>query len=404
MGWGIERMSMTKAGDRTAEHVVHEAVGPAFSGVEAGAAIAIGVVSLLIAGELSVLLGGLADEHRLSASGIGIAAAIEALTMGIVAGLAGVFLKARRLRLLGVGATLALALVDLSTIRMHDNGILAVRAVAGIPEGLLLWITIGMIARTATPERWSAVLFTALTSAQLAVATAFSVVILPRFGVNGGFIFLAVVSLVGLGIACFIPDQYPPLPEEGQANGGAPPPRGWIALVATFIYVAAAGAVGIYLVPLAHQAGLSADIARSALPLSLAAQILAGVLAMVVAGRVHYFMIFVAGTVASLALWSVYEFAAPAWLFVTATVGFGFVAIFVSPFLVPMTIEADPSRRAAVQSGAAQLLGAAFGPFVASLAVDDHHARGAIWLGAGLLVAGMAMIAGLHFTARAVEA
>jgi len=397
-------MSTTQALGPDEEHVVHEAFGPAFTGVEAGAAIAIGVVSLLIAGELSVLLGGLADEHRLSASGIGIAAAIEALTMGIVAGLAGVFLKARRLRLLGIGATLALALVDLATIRMHDNGILAVRAMAGIPEGLLLWITIGMIARTATPERWSAVLFTALTAAQLAVATAFSVVILPRFGVNGGFVFLAVVSLVGLGIACFVPDEYPSLPDDGQANGGAPPTRGWIALVATFIYVAAAGAVGIYLVPLAHQAGLAAEVARSALPLSLAAQILGGVLAMIVAGRVHYFMIFVAGTVASLTLWAVYGFAAPAWLFVAATVGFGFVSIFVSPFLVPMTIEADPSRRAAVQSGAAQLLGGAFGPFVASLAVDDHHARGAIWLGAGLLVAGMAIIAGLHFTARPVEA
>ena len=385
------------------EHVVHEAFGPAFSSLQAGAVIAIGVVSLLIAGELAILLGGLADEHRLSASGIGLAATFEALTMGIATGLAGVFLKARHLRLLGVVATLALALVDLATIRLSGEGILVVRALAGIPEGLLLWITIGMIARTETPERWSAVLFTALTAAQLAVATVFTAFVLPRFGANGGFISLAAISLIGLVIVCFIPNHYPPLPDAGQANGGAPPLRGWIALIGTFIFVSSTGAVGIYLVPLAHQAGLSAGVAQTGVTVSLAAQILGAALAMVVAGRVHYFLIFVVGTVATLVLWAVYGFAAPVWLFIAATGALGFVSIFVTPFLVPMTIEADPSRRAAVQSGAAQLLGGAFGPFVASMAVDDHHARGALYLGVGLLVAGMAIIAGLHFTSRPAE-
>jgi MFS family permease len=386
------------------EHVVHEAFGPSFSGVEAGAAIAIGVVSLLIAGELAVLLGGLADEHRLSASAIGLSAALEAVTMGIATGLAGVFLKPRRLRLLGIGATLVLALIDLATIRLHDNGILAARAAAGIPEGLLLWITIGMIARTATPERWSAVLFTALTIAQLAVATALAALVLPRFGANGGFILLAVVSLAGVVIALFVPDHYPPLPDEGQANGGAPPPRGWIALVATFIFVSSAGAVGIYLEPLAHQAGLSAGVAQTALSVSLAAQILGGALVTILAGRIHYFAVFVVGTVVTLGMWAVYGFAAPAWLFIASTAGLGFVNIFLSPFLVPMTIEADPSRRAAVQSGAAQLLGGAFGPLLASRVVDDTHARGALYLGVVLVLVGLAIIAGLHFTARRAPA
>jgi predicted MFS family arabinose efflux permease len=382
------------------EHVVHEAFGPSFSPVEAGAAIAIGVVSLLIAGVLAVLLGGLADEHRLSSANIGIAAALEAVTMGVVTGLAGVVLKARRLRLLGVCATLALALIDLATIQLHDNGILAIRALAGVPEGLLLWITIGMIARTEVPERWSGVLFTALTAATLAVAVAFTVWVLPRFGANGGFVFLAVVSLAGLVIARFLPDRYPPLPEAGRANGGAPPLRGWIALIATLIFVSSTGAVGIYLEPLAHQAGLSAGVAQTALSVGLAAQLPGAALATAVAGRVRYYTIFLIGTAVALATWAIYGFAAPAWLFIAATAAQGFIGIFVTPFLVPMTIEADPSRRAAVQSGAAQLLGGAFGPLVASMAVDDHHARGTLYLGAALILAGTAIITWLRFTAR----
>jgi MFS family permease len=382
------------------EHVVHEAIGPALSGLEAGAAIAIGVMSLLIAGVLAILLGGLADEHRLSAQDIGISAALEALTMGVSTGLAGVFLKPRRLRWLGIGASLLLAAADFSVIHVHGQGVLVARTIAGVAEGLLLWITIGMIARTETPERWSAVYFTALTAAQLAVATFFTAGFLERFGPNGGFMFMAAVALIGVVISFFVPDRYAPLPHEAEALGGAPPLRGWIALVATFIFVASTGAVGIYLVPLAHQAGLSAVVASTAISASLAAQIPGSALAMVVAGRVNYFSIFVIGTLVALATWAVYGFSAPAWLFIAVTTLQGFVGIFITPFLVPMTIEADPSRRAAVQSGAAQLLGGAFGPFLASQAVDDHHARGVIYLGAGLALAGMAIIAGLRFTAR----
>jgi predicted MFS family arabinose efflux permease len=382
------------------EHVVHEAVGPPLTPVEVSAAIAIGVVSLLIAGVLAVLLGALTDEHRLSASGIGLTAMIEALTMGLTAGLAGVFLKPRRLKWLGAGATIALAAADLSVIYLHGNGVMAARGVAGITEGLLLWITIGMIARTETPERWSAVLFTALTASQLAVSTVFTAGLLARFGANGGFIFLAGVSLIGVVIAFFVPDRYAPLPHEAEAAGGSPPPRGWFALAATFVFVSASGAVGIYLVPLAHQSGLNATVAQTALSASLAAQIPGSILATIVAGRVRYFGIFVVGTLVALATWAIYGFAAPAWLFIAGTTLQGFVGIFVTPFLVPMTIEADPSRRAAVQSGAAQLLGSAFGPFVASMAVDDHHARGTLYLGAGLVLAGMGMITWLRFTAR----
>ena len=50
---------------------------------------------------------------------------------------------------------------------------------------------------------------------------------------------------------------------------GAPPPRGWFALLATVVIVAANGAVSVYLEPLAHQAGLSANVARLALFVSL---------------------------------------------------------------------------------------------------------------------------------------
>ena len=92
---------------------------------------------------------------------------------------------------------------------------------------------------------------------------------------------------------------------------------------------------------------------------------------------------------------------APAWLFIAANAAAGIFGLFLAPFLVPMTIEADPSRRAAVQSGAAQLIGGAMGPLLASRVVGAGSVHGALWLGAGLTLAGLAVVAWLHFTASA---
>jgi MFS family permease len=85
-------------------------------------------------------------------------------------------------------------------------------------------------------------------------------------------------------------------------------------------------------------------------------------------------------------------------MFLVASTAFGFLWIFASPYLTPLAIEADPSRRAAMLGPGAALLGCSAGPFLASLVVSDTDVRGCLWLGAGLAVLSMAIIAGLHLT------
>jgi len=78
----------------------------------------------------------------------------------------------------------------------------------------------------------------------------------------------------------------------------------------------------------------------------------------------------------------------------------GLAAFVAGPFLVPMTVEADPSRRAAMQSGAVQLLAGAFGPLLASLVVSDGKVRGVLILAAVLQGAGLTVATMLHRLAR----
>jgi hypothetical protein len=379
-------------------HAVHEAVGADLSAEEAASTISLGVVSLLVAGVLPALLGSFADEHRLSASAIGLAATLEALTMGGTTAIAAMALPPRHLRTIGIVASLALALLNLAGLGAGQTMILASRLLAGVPEGVLLWITVGMIARSETPERWAGVFFTASTAAQLVLALAFAFIVIPRFGGDGGLITLALCTLSGVGASLWCPKAYAPLP--GSHDGaGSPPLRGWFALAATFIFLAAPGAIGIYLQPLAHEAGLSADVARTALWVSLAAQIAGAATATALAGRVRYLEAFIVTSVVWAVAWTLFGLHVSASVFVLANTAAGFVYVFVSPFLVPMTIEADPSRRAAVQSAGAQLLAAAFGPFLSSQIVSDANVHGSLFLGGVLLAIGLSMIVALHVIA-----
>jgi hypothetical protein len=286
------------------EYAVHEAVGPSLGRVPAAACIGVGVNSLLVLGVLPVLLGALADEHRLTASGIGLCAMLEILAMGVSTAAMGLIKRPRRLRLIGAAASLALAGLDLMSMAPGSCALLALRAGAGAAEGVLLWITVSMIVRTVTPERWAGVFFTAQTFAQLLLAIAFAVWAIPRFGAAGGYAALAGCALLGVVPAFLAPDDFAPLViPAGQ--GEAPPMRGCIALVAILVYISAGGAVGVYLEPLAREAGLRADDARTALWVSLVGQVTGGALATALAGRVRYYTVFVVVTLVYLATWMV---------------------------------------------------------------------------------------------------
>jgi hypothetical protein len=381
----------------TDDHLVHEVVGAPLTAVEAGVAIALGVVALLLAGSMPVLLGALASEHRLAITQIGVTAMGEALTMGLAAAGFGALVKPARLRLIGLVAVLALAAINLAMVWAGGLEVMGLRAMAGVAEGVLLWITIGMIARSETPERWAGVFYASLTLCQFILTGVLTAVVVPHWHASGGFALAAGLVLLSAPIALFGRDRYAPLP-DGATTAGAPPPRGWVALAASLLFAAAFGAVAIYTVPLARQAGLSEGVAGAGITAALATQILGGAAATALAGRAHYFTVFVFCTLATIAGWVVFMFWPPAWLFIIAAMAVGFVYMVATPFLVPMLIEADPSRRAAVQSGGAQLFGAALGPFLASRVVGEHNVHGAVVLAAVLLLAGLSILGALHLT------
>jgi hypothetical protein len=337
----------------------------AFSPAQSRAAIVAGVMALLASGLMPLLLGALCDEHRISAQGIGQLGAIETLSMAVTTALASIFLPPQRLPAVGMGAALLLIIGNLATVGAAGGWLMTVRGLAGVPEGLLLWIAIGLIARSDRPERRAGVLFTLMAAAQLAVAILATTLVMAQFGVDGVYILLAASSLFGATLFVKLPARYAPLADSEMA---APPSlKGAAALFATFLFQALVAGVSIYLVPLATEAGVGAGAAQLAIAVALAAQIAGGGLAIALSGRVNHLN-------------------TPSWLFVVASGALGLFAVLILPFFVPMTINADPSRRSAVHLGAAQLFGSALGPLIASLFVRGSDSRGVIIVCAALLV------------------
>lgn len=354
------------------------------------AILVVGVIGVLIAGLQPQLLGALAAEGRLSAMALGVLASLELLAMGIAAGGTGLVLGAASLRSLAAGALLVSGALDLLTPFLDGGAIFAARIGAGLAEGVLIWVAIGFIVRSAQPERWSGFYLAIQTVAQFAVAALLGLFVLAHAGSAGGFSLLGAVTLAGLLAVPWMPRAYPPL-APGNEGGGAPPARGFIALGGVLLSLAFIVAVWVYIEPVEHYRGVSAATAQLAEPLSLAMQVLGAVAATVLAERLA-----ARATIAVVALANLIILATLAWgpvgAFLPATALFGFLWMFVLPFQIPLVIAADPTRRAAALIGGAQLTGSSLGPLTAAMLVNDVDPLPVLWFGAVCAAAGAAVL------------
>jgi hypothetical protein len=378
-------------------------IGPRPTALQFSAVMFVGVTGIMIAGLQPLLLGALEQEHRLSPVQLGQAATAELLTIGLAAFIAGAALKPHHLRLYAIIASLALAAIDVATPYVEGGMVTLMRGAAGVPSGVLIWITTALIARSPTPARWSGVYLTVQTLAQFVMATLLSQAVLPTWGSDGGWIGLAAFCVLTAVAALAMPARFAPLPKT-ESNSSLPGVRGWIALLSAFLYSAFTIAVWVYTEPLSRQAGHDPGVNRLAVSISLACQVAGGAAATVLAGRINWlWTTLIAAALNVAVVVALFMLPGPN-EFLILTGVFGFLWLFVLPFLVPMVIEADPTRRAAVLIGGAQILGCSFGPFFASMLVSDTDSRGALVFGGACMVVAIVLAFGLHqFRVRAAK-
>lgn len=361
-----------------------------FSRQAIAAIFVVAVIGVLIPGLQPQLLGALLAEGRISTAALGGLATVELLAMGMAAAGAGLVVRDASLRMIAACALAATATLDFLTPSATGGAIFAARIVAGLAEGVLIWIAIGFIIRTASPERWSGFYLAIQTLAQLGLATVLGVM---AASASAGFALLGAVTLAGLAAIPWLPHAFDRLEAQDDA-GRMPPARGILALLGVLLYLAFVVSVWVYVEPLASGSGIDARTIHLIAPIALGMQVVGAAAATWLAGRLppRRLVATVAGI--NLGLLALMASAPSAAIFVAAVAAFGFLWLFVMPFQIPLVIAADPSRRAAGLIGGAQLTGSSLGPFAAGLLVGDTNVFPVLWFGAACAVMGVAIMIG----------
>jgi hypothetical protein len=363
-------------------------IGPRPSAIELGAILFVGTIGILIPGVQPIVLGALLEAQHIDLAQLGHASTSELLCMGGGAALAAALLAPRHLRAIGFVTSLVMAAGNWATPYLSGETVTVMRAVTGAAGGILIWVTSCMIARSSTPDRWAAIWLAVQTLAQLLFGFAMSDWAQPLWGAVGDFQMLALGSVIAAAASLLLPRAFVDLPKSEHATSasGIPSLRGVAGLLVGFLFMMFIVSVWVYYEPIARDAGLSSKVSDNATLLSLGCQVLGATTAAVFAGRLRWYPILIGCAILDLGLvWILGTRPSEALFLIDAAV-FGFIWLFILPVEVPMLIEADPSRRAAVLNGGVNLLGGSLGPSIAAELVAPDNMRGALWLAAGCLV------------------
>lgn len=355
------------------------------------ACMVVGTVALMILGIQPVLLGGLTRAHWLTEAQLGPLATVEVLSIALGSAIGPAFLRSGGMRLKTALLSLALAGTNLAVYAVHSALMLdAVRAVAGLLEGLALGATLVITIQNSRPDRLNALFLALSTLPQSVMAYLLPTWITPRFGPEGGFAVLAILSLVSAGAAFFLVDSAPrpPVETRGRTNWAWPV---LAALTAVAFQNAAIGGSWDYIELLADQHHFPASLAGLAVSGGLLFQV-AGAFAVAAWGARFPFRgaLFV-GSLCQSGVIALLAMAHTPLLYIAPALSFGLFWLAMSPFQVRLLIHLDPSRGAALMLTAVTLVGLSAGPSISALGVRGADVTGAFWIASGLMAVGCAL-------------
>ncbi|MCP3734010.1 hypothetical protein M9979_03855 [Sphingomonas sp. RP10(2022)] len=375
--------------------------GPREQPLGMAALLVLAVVGMEITGVQPILLGALVAEGRLTNAQLGLATTAEFFTLATVLSLAGALLRPVRLRLIAAIAAIVVIAMDLLVSRLSGTSIIVARGMAGVAEGLLVWMPACMVARAPNAAFWSAASLTLQCTTQLLFAAVLPVTLMASHGADGGFAALAALTLVALAMTPLLPNAFAPLTADHATHRASPipGPAGIAALAAVFLMAAFAIGLFAYFGLLASESGLSPATLGIAVSAVLGAEIAGGIAATLCA-RLRYFTALLICLVAYAIVIAALHFRLAATPFILTGALFGFFQVFLMPFQLPLVIESDPSRRAAIVLPGVQLFGAATGPFICSFFVTSSDSRGALTACVIFLAVALAIVAPLHLAHR----
>ena len=363
---------------------------PGFSQAEISVVVSIGIIAGVIPALQPILLGGLLEAGQLTAEQIGRAGMVEGLGMLLGSFLATLFLPPRFLRPLSMLALAFMVFANGSTASASGNTVLLLRAMNGVASGVILWVLVGMLTRASDGARLFAIYVTAQAILATALSWAMSLLILPHFGIAGGYWLIAGLALLLLiPAALFLPRSYVPL---AAGRIVLPTALGLAGLVAILCFLAGILALWVYFVPLAAGLGHDSKTAGLIVSSAIAVQIVGGLCAIWAAGRWSGASITIMSALGcALAVCALMFFGTNTVLLILAASLISFFWMFAPPSHLPFLLRLDPGGKSAAFISVAQIGGLSLGPLIASFAVTGSDPSGAAWVALLLLLMGAAI-------------
>ena len=255
----------------------------------------------------------------------------------------------------------------LSILSTTPMTMIGVRTLHGLVGGLLIGTGMGVIGRTANPDRsFGMLLFVQFGLGGLGVM--FLPRLVPLYGVAPLFLSLALFSLVTLCMMPFLPDYPPrsvaaPIKKAGTVQ--------WTPLVLTIsaLFLCQAANMGLlaYIFRLGTESGLSRDMTSGALGLATWVALAGPLLVMVLGRRFGRFPLLLAGMLLTLGGNALFHWSQFGEIYLLANCATGITWGLVVPYLFGMTAEFDGTGRTAAAASVISKLGLASGPLVASM-------------------------------------
>lgn len=366
-----------------------------------GASIVLGSAALMVLGVQPILLGGLIAAGRISEAGLGQVALAEVAALALGSCLGPILMNNGAMRASAALASLVLALANLGTCWASDVVmLLGIRALAGFAEGLMLGAAVVVMTYTRHPDRIAGLFLGLQTAPQMVAALVFPAMLLPRFGVNSGYVALAVLALIGSAAAFMITDRVVTRPNASKARLKWSPAL-VLTLAALICQNAGIGAAWNYSERLATQHGLSPTLAGLSLSASLLCQIIGSLTVAWIGWRLPFRVMLIMGAAAQSGIILMMTIGGAPMLYVIAVCLFGLFWLALQPYQVNQAIAVDGTRFLAVMLTPIALIGFSLGAFLVSFVMPNGDVLPGFWAAAVLLISAAACYAAARPQARA---
>lgn len=367
------------------------------------ASVFIGSTGMLIFGVQPLLYGAYVHAGRISEAGLGFLASIEiaAVAVGSTLGI----LASRRVPLAAIGLA-GIALLAFANLGMEGLPLYIARLTAGLGSGLTVVLAARAIAAERNVNAASGLFMFLQAASQYLILQYFS---LGRDAPSASSVQMAmsIAAFVAVLALPAVPARFAQAEceDDEAAAGGAPPPRGFLALGATGLFLGAVVGIWAYLGLWLETRGASSAQVAPMLTASMVGQMAGALIAIAIGtgGNSGMRVIWLSGLL--LATTAAMYFAGAGGMLIWAlVVTFGVIWMAATPALAGFLVQVDPSRRALPFAASAQLAGIAILPTFAGEYFAEAGMDYVILAFAMVLVASLALIVAALRLSRGADA